>query len=422
MHLGVWQTVTFVSNWDGQARTSLSTGAKPVTGNGGAKMPARANRVTLALGKSSKPGDKGVLLVRRATVKARGGPKPPGVAPRTPSTAEPTPGSKLSHEQEPYAPTFAFNERIPAGTPSDPRSAAIVSQIAENVGASKVQMSSAGEVPPVYVAKPSDPFYSVTVGGKSTRFRVPAGVQAGGGSDSPLVILDPNHPDFGRQTELRLWQATVGSGQLSASGAGLFRYNNDGVALNPDKSPSHSIPFDGAGTGSGLSILAGLIRPDEVRLGRINHALRFAYSASDFTSSYRAPATRSDQPNGTSTRNAATAMDMGMRFQLDPAVNCATRTVPGQTDKSPETRYLRIICRAMQDYGMIVMDGTGDRGLLLQMEGDATAPWSSIVGSQHNSGWGYLLRDATSPADGLGRSATSGIPWNQMRVLSKSDF
>ena len=62
--------------------------------------------------------------------------------------------------------------RIPAGTPSDPRSAAIVSQIIENVGASKVQMSSAGEVPPVYVAKPSDPFYSVTVDSKSTRFRV----------------------------------------------------------------------------------------------------------------------------------------------------------------------------------------------------------------------------------------------------------
>jgi hypothetical protein len=418
VHRKVWQTITFVTNWGGRGGSSLSTGSKAVVGSDPVSMPARGNRVTLALGQASKPGDRGVMLVRRATVKSRGA-TPEGA--RTPSAA-PGASAKLLSEQEPYAPTFAFNERIPTTTSSDPRSGAIVSQLAQNAAVSKVQMSSAGEVPPVYIAKPSDPFYSVTVGGKPTRFRVPAGVQAGGGSDSPLVILDPNHPDHGRHTELRLWQATVGSGTLSASGAGLLHYNNEGEALNPDKSPSHSIPFDGQGTGSGLSILAGLIRPDEVRLGRINHALRFAYSASDFTSNYRAPATRTDQPNGTSTRNPATAMDMGMRLQLDPAVNCAARTVPGKSDTSAETRYLRMICVALQQYGMIPMDGTADRGILFQMEGDATAGWSSVIGSQHNGGWGYILRDSTSPDDGLPRTSTSGIPWGQLRVLAQSDF
>jgi hypothetical protein len=420
VHRNVWQTLTFVTNWGGRGGSSLSTGSKPVVGSRTRKMPTHGNRVTLALGQSSKPGDRGVLLVRRATVKSRGL-TPEGA--RTPSSATGAgAGPKLLSELEPYAPTFAFNERIPAGAPSDPRSAGVVSQIAENASVAKVQMSSEGEVPPVYIAQPTDPFYSVTVGGKSTRFRVPEGVQAGGGSDSPLVILDPSHPDFGRHTELRLWQATVGSGELSASGAGLFHYNNDGVALNPDKSPSHSIPFDGNGTGSGLSILAGLIRPDEVRLGRINHALRFAYSASDFTSASRAPATRSDQPNGTSTRNPATAMDMGMRMQLDPAVNCAARTVPGKSDTSAETRYLRMVCVALQQYGMIVMDGTADRNILFQMEGDGTADWPSIIGSQHNGGWGYILRDSTSPDDGLARNDTSGIPWHRLRVLARSDF
>lgn len=419
VHRNAWQTLTFTTNWGGRGGSSLSVDDAPVVGSGPVDLAARGTRVTLALGASSKDGDRGVLLVRRAKVKSR------GVTPdgeRTPSTAPAAGGPKLLSEQEPYAPTFAFNERIPSAAPSDPRSAAIVGQLAQNAAASKVQMSSGGEVPPVYIAKPSDPFYSVTVGGKPTRFRVPEGVQAGGGSDSPLVILDPNHPDHGRHTELRLWQAQVGSGSLSASGAGLFHYNNEGAPLNPDKSPSHSIPFDGQGTGSGLSILAGLIRPDEVRLGRINHALRFAYSASDFTSDFRAPATRTDQPNGTSTRNPATAMDMGMRLQLDPAVNCAGRTVPGKADTSAETRYLRMICVALQQYGMIPMDGTADRGILLQMEGDATAGWSSVIGSQYNGGWGYILRDSTSPDDGLTRASASGIPWGQLRVLAKSDF
>ncbi len=277
-------------------------------------------------------------------------------------------------------------------------------------------------MPPVYVARPTDPFFSVSVGGRSTRFRVPAGVQAGGGFDSPLVILDPHHPDFGRQTELRLWQASVGSGSLSASGAGLFHYNNDGAILNPDGTPSHSIPFEGSGTGSGLSILAGLIRPDEVRLGRINHALRFTYSASDFSNRYRAPAIKSDQPNGTSTRNPATAMDMGMRLQLDPAVNCAARTVPGRADSSLETRYLRTLCRALQDYGMIVVDGTGERGLILMMEDDTTANWAPVVGREHSGGWGYLVRDRMTADDGLSRDDSSGIPWSRMRVLARSDF
>jgi hypothetical protein len=419
VHVGVWQTVSFTTNWGGRARSRLSTGTKAVAGSGPSKIAgSRGSRVTLALGKSSKPGGKAVLLVRSATLKtsgvSRGG---------SGGSAAPAPsGPRLSHELEPYAPTFAFNERIPPGTPSDPRSDAIVGQLVENVGQAKIAMSSAGEVPPVYVAKPTDPFYSVNVGGRQTRFRVPAGVQAGGGSDSPLIILDPSHPDFGRHTELRLWQASVGSGTLSASGAGLFHYNNDGAIVNPNGTPSHGIPFQGFGTGSGLSYLAGLIRPDEVRLGRIHHALRFAYSAADFNSNFRAPAIKSDQPKGTSTRNPATAIEMGMRLQLDPSVNCAARTVPGKADSSPETRYLRIICKALQDYGMMPMDGTGNRLLFFHMEDESTAPWSSIIGSKFNGTWGYLLRDKTTPADGLSRNDTSGIPWGRMRVLARSDF
>ena len=239
---------------------------------------------------------------------------------------------------------------------------------------SKVDLSADGEVPPVYVAKPTDPLFSVNVGGRNTRFRVPAQAQAGGGADSPLVILDPAHPDFGRDTELRLWQANIGSNSLSASGAGLFHYNNDGAALNPDGSQSVSVPFAGGGTGSGLSILAGLIRPAQVQSGSIRHALRFAYSAADFTNKFRSPATRTDQPKGTSTRNPATAMDMGMRLQLDPAVNCDTRTVPGRPGL--ETAFLRQICHALQDYGMIAVDGSSDRVILLMMENSATASWN----------------------------------------------
>jgi hypothetical protein len=182
------------------------------------------------------------------------------------------------------------------------------------------------------------------------------------------------------------------------------------------------VPFAGQGTGSGLSILAGLIRPAEVRAGRIRHALRFAYSARDFTSDYRPPAIKSDQPKDTITRNPATALDMGTRLQLDPRVDCDARTVPGRPDDSRETRYLRVLCRALQEYGMIAVDGTSDRGLVLMMEHTRTARWEPIVGEERLGGYNHVARSVRSAEDGLARGLNAGIPWERFRVLKNSVY
>ncbi len=319
----------------------------------------------------------------------------------------------------PYDPTIAFKQPIPADPELDPRSAAIAGQVAANREVGAVNLSSRSDVPPVYVVGPSDPFYSVTVGGEEVRFRVPDGAQPGGGEDHPLVLLDPHHPDYGAATELRLLRAEIDPERrtLTSSGAGLFHYNDDGRVLNPDGTRSLAQPFAGVGTGSGLSIMAGLIRPQEVEAGVIRHALRFAYSAPDFSDRFRAPAIKTDQPKNTTTRDPATAMDMGMRLQLDPSVNCDARTVPGASDASAPTSYLRMVCRALQDYGMIAMDGTGDRGLTLMMEDSATADWPAILGDERFGSYSWIVRDQATPDDQLSRDASSGIPWDRFRVL-----
>jgi hypothetical protein len=334
----------------------------------------------------------------------------------------PPPSVGNDPESYPFDPVAAVNQPIPAGTPSDPRSAAIVGQLAENVRLSKPFLADREDVPTVYRVTAADPWFTTTVGGRSVRFRVPEAAITGGGSDHPMVLQDPAHPDHGAYTELRLWQASVDrtTARLTASGAGLFHYNNDGSLFGGVRSVGQ--PFLGWGTGWGLSITAGLIRPEEIEAGEIRHAIRFAYSARDFTTGFRAPAIKSDQPKNTTTRDPATAMVMGMRLQLDPEVDCSARTVPGVPATSRETRTLRIICRALQRYGMIAVDGTNDRNLVLMMEHAATAGWSDLVGPERNASYSHLIRDMTSPSDGLVRDATSGIPWARMRVLAVSQF
>ena len=329
-----WRNVVFHSTWSKRrARTSLKINGTVVARSG----PVNMRRVTAARGSIGLgPARRGIgpaaLLVRSAVVNGHAAP-PVAVPTPAPAAAK----TRLSAEVDPYSPDFAFNKPVPANAQVDPRSAAIVSQVVENANMSKVNLSDDGEVPPVYVAKPTDPLYSVNVGGRQTRFRVPPQAVAGGGSDSPLVILDPSHPDFGRDTELRLWQASIGSGTLSASGAGLFHYNNDGATLNPDGSQSVSVPFAGGGTGSGLSILAGLIRPAQVQSGAIRHALRFAYSAADFTSKFRSPrsarTSRRARPRATPRRR----WTWGCAFSSTPrstATRARFRVAPGSRRRS----------------------------------------------------------------------------------------
>jgi hypothetical protein len=325
----------------------------------------------------------------------------------------------------PYDRRALFNRPI-GRAPTHPGSAPIVAELARMVSTKRVNASVDGEVPPVYVARRSDPFYAVEVEGRTERFRVPRGAVAGSGFDHPLVILDPSHPDHGRHVELRVWQARVDhdARRIAGNGAGLFHYNNDGLRLNPDASPSRSLPFAGWGTGSGLSYLAGLVRPGQVAAGRIEHAVRVSWGCQGFTDAFVAPAVRTDQGAARcgGRRVAPRAkVDMGMRLRLDPSVNCRARRaplLPGRAESMRETRFLRILCRALQDYGMVVLDGTEPDGLLVYMEHRASADWARVAGSPHAGGYGYLLRDGTTPPDGLVRDSSHGIPWAAMRVVS----
>jgi IPT/TIG domain/FG-GAP-like repeat/FG-GAP repeat len=99
---------------------------------------------------------------------------------------------------------------------------------------------------------------------------------------------------------------------------------------------------------AGLSILAGLVRPDEGLpvsqggQGVINHAIRFTLQNSVILNQFIYPASHTANSGN---NNAAVQPPMGARFRLKAGVDI--------TSLNPQAR---IIAQAMKDYGMIVAD------------------------------------------------------------------
>jgi hypothetical protein len=99
---------------------------------------------------------------------------------------------------------------------------------------------------------------------------------------------------------------------------------------------------------AGLSILAGLVRPDEGLpvseggQGVINHAIRFTLQNSLVLDQFLYPASHTANPGNT---NAAVQPPMGARFRLKAGVDIS--------QLNPESR---VIAQAMKDYGLILAD------------------------------------------------------------------
>jgi hypothetical protein len=99
---------------------------------------------------------------------------------------------------------------------------------------------------------------------------------------------------------------------------------------------------------AGLSILAGLARPDEGLptseggQGVINHAIRFTLQNNLILDQYLYPASHTANPGNT---NPAVQPPMGARFRLKAGVDIS--------QLNPESR---VIAQAMKDYGLIVAD------------------------------------------------------------------
>ena len=193
----------------------------------------------------------------------------------------------------------------------------------------------------------------------------PEAIQSSG-SDGSIVFWDPATGD-----EWSFWQwEESANGDITATNG--YRYNTKWSGRF----------FDGlAGRGAGLPYLGGLVRPWEVAQGRIDHAIAFAYAWP--SSEFVFPASKSDGAG-------VVGVDLpeGSRVQLDPSLTDA------DFDRMGLSPAARVIARALQQYGMIVIDNSGSSKIMV--EDNITANWG----------------------DTLTRNSISAIPWDEFRVIA----
>jgi hypothetical protein len=190
------------------------------------------------------------------------------------------------------------------------------------------------------------PGYGATV----TNVPIPADAVQSAGSDGQIVFWDPT-----TGVEWSFWQFDrTASGYVATNGV---RYRTS--------AGSYGRFADGkAGRGGGTPYFAGLIRGWEIAQGRIDHAIAFSYASPASGVVY--PATKSDGAG-------VTGVDApeGTRFQLDPSLTEADFQAWGL---APEAK---VIARALQRYGMYVIDNGGSSKVY--MEDRLTANWPASI-------------------------------------------
>jgi len=299
----------------------------------------------------------------------------------------PSPGGLLA--RRPYTDASPWNTPIPSNVAVNPNSAASVATITAQITSDPSQYTY-----PVYFVDSTTPMRSVVLTGvfsdvsgfgisdqslqilSAPLVRVPAreSFSAAAGTDGQIVIIDIKTGD-----EWMFWR-------LREDAAGnWFATNGAHYNVYWDGHPPRSSTGQGfTSRGAGVTYLSGLVRPWEVQQGRIDHALAFAY---DYPApKWIYPAAKSDGKNAD-----PDALPEGARLQLDPAMTESELRAAGCSTAAI------VIARAMQQYGMYVIDNSGRPKIMLEYNGTANPAWSTL---------------------GVGASTPSCIPIRRLRWVA----
>jgi hypothetical protein len=207
----------------------------------------------------------------------------------------------------------------------------------------------------------------------SPRQRIPRYAAPAQAVDHHLVVLGPQP-----QAELDLWAARNADGHWQAGTQ--WRTRTDQSAANCRR---HQRACGGANV-AGFALTAGLVRPEEIAAGHIDHALVIT-SPDTRRNAVACPAVGTDGKH-----DGPTAIRVGAHVQLSPGLDVSQLNLPP---------WKAVIARALQTYGAYVVDTGGS----LSVRAEST----TLRGYDAWSRAGVPSRDPS----------LSDLPWAAVRIL-----
>jgi hypothetical protein len=264
-------------------------------------------------------------------------PSPPSPPPAAPQPETVTPSSSVFRW---YADSSPFNSPIPANAEVDLNSTTLVQTLVQSANEKGWPVASGAWTVPVYYADAQTKRYDVVFDSSWNNGRIMYGVPI---PDAAVPDPEGDHHlavvDRSTNCEWDLWNARkTASGWRAGQGN---RLELEGAGFTPSSARV-----------SGFGLLAGLIRPEEIQQGVIDHALVFGYPYTDRDGSVW-PAVS----GGAGASTLPGAIPIGARVQLNPALNL---------DALGLNPWQKTIARALQRYGMYLGDTAGALTLYAQ--------------------------------------------------------
>lgn len=277
-----------------------------------------------------------------------------------------------------YADSSFWNQPIGPNPPLDPNSAAMVSKALVNYGGGSNFTNSDGWGYPVAYADPNSKLYSVGCSmydcDRKVSIRIPKYARPNSGSDHHLVVVDGLTLD-----EVDMWLGAYNPRDDSWSAGSRYGTDSEGWGAM-----CYQHQRCNSAVAAGFAEPGGVVRPEEIEQGHIDHALVIAtpYTRSGFIA---CPATHTDGKFPDSA-----ALPEGARIQLDPSFN---------VDAQPWAAWQKLVAKALQTYGGYTADTSGS----LEIRAEANL-------NRGYDAWAKLGISASSPS-------LSFLPWGKFRVL-----
>lgn len=264
-----------------------------------------------------------------------------------------------------------LHQPIPPDAQTDPDSALYVEHMAAVQQASGLMMVLNQYAAPVYYADQSTPRFDVfldvygTVGYYNKQWLldvpIPEEARADPGSDKHMTVVDRA---LGCVYDFWGYNNNLGVPKPNAWWASAIETDSDGIYR-------HCL---GAGSAANFSFINGAVWPDELASGEIQHALTFGYD-------YRAvragkPVKPAEHNDGSSTE--IWALPEGAHVQLDPTLDLSTLGL---------APHEIVIAKALQTYGMYLIDGSGGPISIHAISGQSADPnpWVGVVPSPEDN-------------------------------------